>query len=139
MKVPQYTLEIKPLWLFSDARQVLMELYKLHLSCERIVGLWWLWRQPPIRGLVFLLVSHSGDKMPTASCTPHLVPEATASRWQSAVLIIAKRQFWRCRQPWLECFVYRAGRVVVGEAQSTFLLAVCTQGGVFTGPSDFER
>jgi len=93
MKVTQDTLEIKPLWLFGDALQVLMELYKLYLSRERIVGLWQQCCQPPIQGLVFLHVSHSGDKMPTASCTPHLVPEATASRWQSAVLIIAKRQF----------------------------------------------
>jgi len=35
--------------------------------------------------------------------------------------------------------VYRAGRVSVGEAQLTFLLAVFTQGGLFAGPSDFER
>jgi len=40
MKVPQDTLEIKPLSLFGDARQVLMKLYKLYLSSEHIGGLW---------------------------------------------------------------------------------------------------
>ena len=40
MKVPQDTSEIKPLSLFGDFRQVLMELYKLYLSSELIVGLW---------------------------------------------------------------------------------------------------
>ena len=39
MKVPQDTSEIKPLS-FGDFRQVLMELYKLYLSSELIVGLW---------------------------------------------------------------------------------------------------
>lgn len=40
MKVPRGTLEIKLRWLFGDALQILMELYKLYLSSERVVGLW---------------------------------------------------------------------------------------------------